>query len=121
MPNQNLRHQNLIGLLAQLVQSISFTPRGSGVRIPQGPPKKPQLMLRFFLIRAVSSVGLERCVDIAEVTGSNPVPPTKLLKKLRSFFWFMAPAHPPLKILEVILLQNIEINLLILIAKHNSC
>lgn len=33
----------------------------------------------------------------------------------------MAPAHPPLKILEVILLQNIEINLLILIAKHNSC
>ncbi len=27
--------------------------------------------------RAVSSVWLERCVDIAEVTGSNPVSPTQ--------------------------------------------
>ncbi len=27
------------GRLAQLVQSIWFTPRGSGVRIPQRPPK----------------------------------------------------------------------------------
>ena len=27
------------GRLAQLVQSIWFTPRGSGVRIPQGPQK----------------------------------------------------------------------------------
>lgn len=28
-----------LGQLAQLVQSISFTPRGSGVRIPHCPPK----------------------------------------------------------------------------------
>ena len=29
-----------LGRLAQLVQSISFTPRGSGVRIPHRPQKK---------------------------------------------------------------------------------
>ena len=31
---------NTIGKLAQLVQSISFTPRGSGVRIPHFPQEK---------------------------------------------------------------------------------
>ncbi len=49
MPNQNLRNQKHgIGLLAQLVQSIWFTPRGSGVRIPQG-PQTPQEIEEFFL------------------------------------------------------------------------
>ena len=48
MPNQNLRNQKHgIGLLAQLVQSIWFTPRGSGVRIPQG-PQTPQEIEEFF-------------------------------------------------------------------------
>ena len=70
-----------MGLLAQLVQSIWFTPRGSGVRIPQGPQNLSGNWEIFFLsilikFWAVSSVGLERCVDIAEVTGSNPVLPT---------------------------------------------
>ena len=34
-----LKTRDRLGLLAQLVQSIWFTPRGSGVRIPQGPQK----------------------------------------------------------------------------------
>ncbi len=34
-----LKTRNRLGLLAQLVQSIWFTPRGSGVRIPQGPQR----------------------------------------------------------------------------------
>ena len=39
-----------IGQLAQLVQSISFTPRGSGVRIPHCPPKlNPTRNSRIFL------------------------------------------------------------------------
>ena len=37
------------GRLAQLVQSTSFTPRGSGVRIPQRPPKKNPLLVGFFM------------------------------------------------------------------------
>ena len=50
MPNQNLRNQKHgIGLLAQLVQSIWFTPRGSGVRIPQG-PQTPQEIEEFFCL-----------------------------------------------------------------------
>ena len=35
-----LPFRKLNGRLAQLVQSTSFTPRGSGVRIPQRPQKK---------------------------------------------------------------------------------
>ena len=35
------------GRLAQLVQSIWFTPRGSGVRIPQRPHKKGSLTKQF--------------------------------------------------------------------------
>jgi hypothetical protein len=31
--------------------------------------------------RVISSVGLERCIDIAEVAGSNPVLPTIKIKK----------------------------------------
>ena len=43
-----LKTRNRLGLLAQLVQSIWFTPRGSGVRIPQG-PQTPQEIEEFFL------------------------------------------------------------------------
>ena len=38
------------GFLAQLVQSIWFTPRGSGVRIPQDPPQGSLLRLPFLLL-----------------------------------------------------------------------
>ncbi|VXC40201.1 hypothetical protein CHRYSEO8AT_540136 [Chryseobacterium sp. 8AT] len=41
-----------LGLLAQLVQSIWFTPRGSGVRIPQGPQKLSDF-LRVFYFNAI--------------------------------------------------------------------
>ncbi len=37
------------GRLAQLVQSTSFTPRGSGVRTPHRPQKTSTEMLEFFL------------------------------------------------------------------------
>ena len=43
-------------------------------------------------LRAVSSVGLERHVDIVEVVGSNPIPPTQKkskaldLERFRAFF-----------------------------------
>jgi hypothetical protein len=43
------RNQAECGRLAQLVQSISFTPRGSGVRIPHRPQGKPKHMFRLFL------------------------------------------------------------------------
>jgi putative endonuclease len=39
----------LQGRLAQLVQSTSFTPRGSGVRIPQRPLQGSQYWLPFFI------------------------------------------------------------------------
>lgn len=42
--------------------------------------------------RAISSVGLERCLDRAEVTGSNPVWPTnKKPHTERCAAFFMAP------------------------------
>ncbi len=39
----------IIGRLAQLVQSTSFTPRGSGVRTPHRPQETSTEMLEFFL------------------------------------------------------------------------
>ena len=39
----------IFGRLAQLVQSTSFTPRGSGVRTPHRPQKTSTEMLEFFL------------------------------------------------------------------------
>ena len=38
------------GRLAQLVQSTSFTPRGSGVRTPHRPQKTSTEMLEFFFL-----------------------------------------------------------------------
>ena len=43
MPNQKQ------GFLAQLVQSIWFTPRGSGVRIPHRPQEKAETKVSAFL------------------------------------------------------------------------
>ena len=45
-----------LGRLAQLVQSIWFTPRGSGVRIPHRPPKRIVKTILFSLTK-ISSVG----------------------------------------------------------------
>ncbi len=42
-------HRPLKGFLAQLVQSIWFTPRGSGVRIPQN-PLKLNIFVEFFIL-----------------------------------------------------------------------
>ena len=58
---RNSRHytEDLIvaGRLAQLVQSIWFTPRGSGVRIPHRPQRKPKLIVSvFFMIKGVESL-----------------------------------------------------------------
>ncbi len=41
------------GRLAQSVQSIWFTPRGSGVRIPHRPRKEGQRELSFFCIQKI--------------------------------------------------------------------
>ena len=68
------------GSLAQLVQSVCLTSRGSGVRIPQLPQRCQPLtamQAAFFLTtREHSSVGLERLLDKQEVSGSNPLVPT---------------------------------------------
>ena len=68
-----------VGSLAQLVQSVCLTSRGSGVRIPQLPPNESsrlQQCKRLFHEREHSSVGLERLLDKQEVSGSNPLVPT---------------------------------------------
>ena len=44
------------GRLAQLVQSTSFTPRGSGVRTPHRPQKTSTEMLEFFLCLVFTGV-----------------------------------------------------------------
>ena len=80
------------GRLAQLVQSVCLTSRGSGVRIPQRPPRKPSCLLQNDLnlvptrsaIKenrnrkgALSSAGSERLPYKQRVGGSNPSAPTK--------------------------------------------
>ncbi len=50
-----------IGRLAQLVQSTSFTPRGSGVRIPHRPQKSSLFKLDFFIFNTFF------CVEWIEV------------------------------------------------------
>ena len=47
--------QKISGLLAQLVQSIWFTPRGSGVRIPQG-PQNLSFLREIFLFYTTSTL-----------------------------------------------------------------
>ena len=63
-----------LGQLAQLVQSTSFTPRGSGVRIPHCP--QPILYFIDIPFGAISSVGSEHLVYTEGVGGSNPSLPT---------------------------------------------
>ena len=86
------------GFLAQLVQSIWFTPRGSGVRIPQDPQKVRNPLK----IRVLSSVGSEHLVYTQRVGGSNPSGPTKTLRKLRVFYALTSP-FPIYNLLKVFL------------------
>ena len=57
------------GRLAQLVQSTSFTPRGSGVRIPQRPhqSKNPQVLRIFYFLTTQNEV-LEVVEEIKKKT-----------------------------------------------------
>ena len=68
------------GRLAQLVQSVCLTSRGSGVRIPQRPQnKKTQFSPSATAARArraLSSAGSERLPYKQRVGGSNPSAPT---------------------------------------------
>ena len=78
------------GHLAQLVQSVCLTSRGSGVRIPQCPLPFPQVARRssermnIFPERALSSVGSERLPYKQRVGGSNPSVPTKKKRLCRN-------------------------------------
>ena len=49
------------GSLAQLVQSVCLTSRGSGVRLPQLPQKTPFYIVerRFFVLHPMNCAGLE--------------------------------------------------------------
>ena len=64
----------LIGRLAQLVQSICLTSRGSAVRIRQRPLSKNNQSIN----RAFSSAGSEHLPYKQRVGGSNPSTPTLL-------------------------------------------
>ena len=56
-PQLNFIYLHALGRLAQLVQSTSFTPRGSGVRIPQRPhqSKSQCIALGFFVFKKEES------------------------------------------------------------------
>ena len=57
------------GRLAQLVQSIWFTPRGSGVRIPHRPQDKAETKVSAFLFsRSVKSVAFVCLWEIKKQT-----------------------------------------------------
>ena len=68
-----LRISLKLGGIAQLVQSICLTSRGSLVRI-RLPPPGPNVALHSSW--DLSSAGSERMLHTHEVTGSNPVGPT---------------------------------------------
>ena len=77
------------GRLAQLVQSICLTSRGSAVRIRQRPHKIQALS---FIKRAFSSAGSEHLPYKQRVGGSNPSTPTikqSLTKKFVRLFLFL--------------------------------
>ncbi len=63
------------GHLAQLVQSVCLTSRGSGVRIPQCPHTQ-HFVQESYRSRALSSAGSERLPYKQRVGGSNPSVPT---------------------------------------------
>ena len=103
------RFRRETGRLAQLVQSVCLTSRGSGVRIPQRPPPRfsrrdantdtpgrgptdIDLSCRQHIFGALSSAGSERLPYKQRVGGSNPSAPTTdtlgdTLKRLRGFFF----------------------------------
>ena len=68
------------GRLAQLVQSVCLTSRGSAVRIRQRPHETPKFLSKSLLFgkRALSSAGSERLPYKQRVGGSNPSAPTLL-------------------------------------------
>ena len=90
-----LLKQEVIGRLAQLVQSICLTSRGSAVRIRQRPPPRRKI------IRAFSSAGSEHLPYKQRVGGSNPSTPTpKYNCQLSPPYWAFSSAgseHLPYK------------------------
>ena len=74
----SLLSKSTIGCLAQLVQSICLTSRGSAVRIRQHPPRKWQGVATITEreYRAFSSAGSEHLPYKQRVGGSNPSTPT---------------------------------------------
>ena len=63
-----LRYLRASGRLAQLVQSTSFTPRGSGVRVPHRPPFHPASEFR----------GLFWSKSRSRLPTTNKLPPTQM-------------------------------------------
>ncbi len=75
------------GRLAQLVQSICLTSRGSAVRIRQRPRNKEKRVSFIFPHnRAFSSAGSEHLPYKQRVGGSNPSTPTRQRKEILLFF-----------------------------------
>ena len=74
------QNNEAFGRLAQLVQSICLTSRGSAVRIRQRPLRKPKASSkeknRSHEFRAFSSAGSEHLPYKQRVGGSNPSTPT---------------------------------------------
>ena len=71
-----LRISLKLGGIAQLVQSICLTSRGSLVRIRLPPLRLPEARFGTLTFWDLSSAGSERMLHTHEVTGSNPVGPT---------------------------------------------
>ena len=57
---QSLREH---GFLAQLVQSIWFTPRGSGVRIPQDPQNQEEKQTKLLKTKTFRSFSFSRLTE----------------------------------------------------------
>ena len=74
-----------IGRLAQLVQSICLTSRGSAVRIRQRPTQRISRKSLLFLFGAFSSAGSEHLPYKQRVGGSNPSTPTSKKKDYSAF------------------------------------
>ena len=83
------------GFLAQLVQSIWFTPRGSGVRIPQDPQKrKRNLSKKFgFLAQLVQSIWFTPRGSGVRI----PQDPQKISQISGRFFYFILTTSPLFK------------------------
>ena len=89
-----------IGSIAQLVQSICLTSRGSGVRIPLLPQRSKAAISRLFhlyfnvlcmqpLPREHSSAGSEHLPYKQRVRGSNPFAPTENEYDFGSYFFVL--------------------------------